>query len=265
MRYHTISQNIRGRVAHSFIPLIVLLALAPGCGGHRDGAATPLRADLESALPALTPSSPAERQWQKLLARLWARSDHDDWDVISGWIDPATGGVVSGVPDSWPDAFEFAISIPPGAIEPRGLGVREPPVDPDPLMEIAILVPRYDPDLPPKQQHVAVYQMLPHGLQFNTPATVTFCYPPWRNPCESYAKFYFWRENEDGDWVYYLSDFEILVPTPGGDPRVGLQFTTTHFSRWGMQNGAGGEGIVDPDSLDVPPPPLPQVQPHGGN
>ena len=45
------------------------------------------------------------------LAAAWAASNHNDWDLISGTINPATGGSIVGVPDSWPAGYSFSISV----------------------------------------------------------------------------------------------------------------------------------------------------------
>lgn len=247
------------RIIRILILLAWITALLSGCnrGGGLGWPAAP--AVPPAPLPAMIPigDSPIP---QDVLAKLWARSDHDDWDVISAMISPTDGGIVSGVPATWPAGYEFSVKIEPGAIVTDGLKTDTRPVDT--MIEIRILVPRYYPDDQPNSQHVPVYRLQPHGLQFSVPATVTFCYPPWRPARDSYVKYHFDREDNDGEWLYYVTDYEVLRAPVVGDPRVGLTFATTHFSRWGMQNGAGGDGIVDPDSLApvMPLPPVPRIQ-----
>ncbi len=244
----------------ALLHLALVGALLSGCGRERGETVAPTQPALLSPSPAPTteptmiPVGPEVPNLQAILEKYWVRSEHEDYDVISALIDPKAGGIVSGAPASWPDEYIFSVEIAPGSMDLSGVGLlatssAEPPVDPIPAVEVQILVPRYHPELPASRQNVAVYRLRPHGMRFTTPATVTFCYPPWRNADRTYVKFHFWREDEDGLWVYYWSDYETLRPDAEGDPRTGLRFETTHFSRWAMQNGRGGDGIVDPDSL----------------
>ncbi len=163
---------------------------------------------------------------QELLAYFWEGSVHNDWDVISGVIDPAVGGRISGVPASWPRDKEylFALSFPAGAL---------PGTEP---LEISILVPRDTFGDP----HSAVIRLEPDGLVFNDRVTVQFCYPPWLKAGDNYGKFCLKQAiNPDGPW-YSVTDYAKVLPS-AEDDALGLIFKTTHFSRWGMQNGQGGD------------------------
>ena len=236
--------------AANILMCIFLLLLAGGCDQN------PVAPETDDAALDLL-----QKDWlQDYLSDLWAASDHGDWDVISGWINPMTGGVISGVPASWPAGNVFSVRIPRRALP---IEVYEPfddePVNNksqkqvifeggdqrlpyNPIIQpvlISIYVPRYYPAEPGNFDYPAVIRLEPHGLEFSKPVTVTFCYPPWLATSPDYYKFHFWREGVDPDWTYYYSDLELLTP-PGPDPRTDLVFDTLHFSRWGMENGSGG-------------------------
>ncbi|MBK8167967.1 MAG: hypothetical protein IPK64_18640 [bacterium] len=248
--------SLRTTILAAAMPLLLA-----GCGSDRGGLTDASSNESAVRLPSHVPiDNPFP---QDALAKLWIRSEHDDWDAISAAIDPAAGGVVSGVPASWPADYVFSVEIPPGAIDTGSQKSEVPPVDPEQWVDITILVPRYHPDAPDHAQHVAVYRLQPHGLQFTLPVTVTFCYPPWRAEHETYLKYHFWREDDDGAWIYYVSDYAVLPAVRSDNRRLGLQFQTTHFSRWGMQNGAGGDGITGPDGRPLPPMPRPRIQEAG--
>jgi len=233
------------------ILLSILILVGVGCD---DNSLEPVRTD--------DPVPDTEKDWvQDYLAALWEASNHGDWDVISGTVNPVTGGVVSGVPASWPAGFVFSVDIPPRALLRRQVEVAEPqPLNKglvngghhggndyllvDPIItpvQISIHVPRYYPGVPLNYDYPAVYRLEPHSLTFSRPVEVTFCFPPWIPDTPSYHKFHFWREGGDPDWTYFYSDHEMLSPQ-GGDPRTELVFETLHFSRWGLENGSGGGG-----------------------
>ncbi len=194
---------------------------------------------------------------QAYLAMMWELSNHDQWDVISGTINPLVGGTISGVPASWPAGYEFSLVIPPNSISER----HEVPVDPlnrdnkdiTPIqtpITISIHVPlNNDENLPP------VYKLEPHGLIFTQPVQVTLCFPPWRTPKPQYAKYYFWQESEQPP-LYMYSDLEWVYPA-GEDERLAIEFETYHFSRWGLENGNGGEEDLIFDDSYPPYFPLP--------
>jgi len=207
---------------------------------------------------------------QELLRELWEASNHSDWEVLSGDIYPHLGGTISGVPDSWaaqgyPD-YEFRVEIPAFALpeipaepvppaprgapdDPEGRAIelagrsRDEALETEPI-EISIWIPRYDDSFGGGVGYPAVYLLEPHGMQFQQPVTVTLCYPPWLPSSMRYDKFYFWRQWQGGDWTYFFSDLETV--TGGGDPRTEITYQTWHFSRWGMQNGTGGNGKTAP-------------------
>lgn len=194
---------------------------------------------------------------QVYLSKLWERSNHTEWDTISAMINAATGGTVEGVPASWPAGYEFRLEIPAGAITRRGMQhVEYEPLkkrDPEPVLgslEISILVPRNN-----GQDHPPVYHLLPHGLVFYHKVAVTFCYPPWHLANEYYAKFFFWEASEYPP-SYQYSDLEVVYPEEGGELRTNIRFDTWHFSRWGMDNGSGGEEDLLPGRPNAPPFPL---------
>ncbi len=243
------------------ILLCILIMLAGGCD---DNTLDP----VQTQIPA---SDVGEKDSvQDYLADLWEASNHGDWDVISGMINPITGGVVSGVPDSWPAGFVFSVDIPPKAIP----GYPEVEVEPEPIegknymqgfhdswnerlpvgpivspVLISIYIPRYYDDVPGNYDYPAVYLLEPHSLEFTKPVEVTFCFPPWLPDTPEYYKFHFWREGEEPDWTYYYSDLDTLSPQ-GADPRTELVFETLHFSRWGVENGSGGgSGKSLPDGM----------------
>ncbi len=170
---------------------------------------------------------------------LWVGSNHDDWDVISGMIDPVLGGRIQGVPESWPDDYVFGVLFPPGCLDST-----EP-------FRASISVPRFVPG----DVHPPVYLLEPHGVIFNTRLTVQFCYPYWYGQFATYTKFNFWPEETSEKGLademleptggpdpipeYFVSDFEELVPTER-NKHLAHKFKTTHFSRWGMSHGDGG-------------------------
>lgn len=226
---------------------------------------------LDPVQPAETASRIEDKDWlQDYLANLWEASNHGDWDVISGTVDPIAGGLVSGVPDSWPAGFVFSVDIPPKALLARPGEVAEPGIiqgksapqgfqNPwndrillEPVItpvQISIYVPRYYPGIPGNYDYPAVYLLEPHNLEFSKPVEVTFCFPPWLPDTPDYYKFHFWREGTDPVWTYYYSGLETLAPQ-GSDPRTELVFETLHFSRWGMENGSGGgSGKSLPDGM----------------
>lgn len=229
------------RTARIILILTASLAVLAGC--RAVDIADPAPDTPDGVFDQSVEPSPESRRIQSLLAALWRASDHGDWDVISGYIDPATGGVISGTPASWPEGYVFSVDIAPGSISQEGLLLDV--IDPQPLIEISILVPRYQEGVPPKRQYPAVYELLPHGLQFTEPAVVTFCYPFWCPEYDTYTKFYFFREPDgSGGWVYDYSDLETVAPADPSEPHLDVSFETNHFSRWGMQNGGGGNGII---------------------
>lgn len=182
---------------------------------------------------------------QEYLSRLWRLSNHEQWEVISGEIFPAEGGIIAGTPASWPDEYRFSVEVPPGAINEASFGnVGDGPPADAPLT-ITILVPRNTGSyLPP------VFHLLPDGIVFAEPVTVTFCYPPWLHASGYYAKFCFW-EVPGSPPTYEYSDLERVHPA-GPDLRLGVEFQTTHFTRWGMDNGAGGEEDINGGFLPMP-------------
>ncbi len=162
---------------------------------------------------------------------LWVGSNHDDWDVLTAVIDPVEGGRVSGTPASWPAEYVFGAYFPPGCIDST-----EP-------FTVSISIPR----LVPGDIHAPVFLLEPHGIQFAKEVTVQFCYPYWEEQYSSYAKFSFWPAEEavtggpvvDPVPVYRVSDYEVLFPEER-NTHLAHTFKTTHFSRWGMSHGDGG-------------------------
>ncbi len=237
---------------------ILLLLLTGGCDEN------PVTSD-QTADPA---HNLLDKDWdQDYLAALWLASDHDDWDVISGLIDPIAGGVVSGVPASWPAGSVFEVCIPRCAIPieveaPYGYEIIDEKVLGGGFIDsggevipcqsvvedvlISIHVPHYYPGVPGNYDYPAVFRLEPHGLEFTQSVQVTFCYPPWLDTCPTYSKFYFWREGQAPNWVYDYSDHEVLEPVaavPAKDDPIPVDrivFNTLHFSRWGFENGSGG-------------------------
>ena len=124
------------------------------------------------------PTDPPTDPLQDYLSDLWYASNHDEWDVISGVIDPEAGGIVSGNPVTWPAGYSFSVEIPPDAVSecdsilPRGRPADE-------FITIEIHIPRFDPEWPPGEGHPAVFKLEPDGLQFDSSVSVTFCFPPW--------------------------------------------------------------------------------------
>ncbi len=192
-------------------------------------------------------ADPARVLSQDYLRNLWYASDHPDWDVISGVIDLGTGGIVSGEPATWPPGYQFSVEVPPGV---QVLGNIERPVGKQGgnTIEIQIHVPQMDPGWPPGEGYPAVFKLEPDGLRFDQPVSVAFCYPPWLEGGSSYSKFCFFMISQDPE-VFGYSDLDTIYPG-GQDLRKDIEFETTHFSRWGLENGGGGGGPLPPD----PPP-----------
>ena len=207
---------------------LTLMALVLcACGEHDDLSSPAAFSGLaDKTDPEPTDPIPLDQEY---LHEMWIGSNHDDWDIITGVINPESGGRIVGVPQSWPADYEFVLFIPGGAIDGT-----EP-------VEISIHVPSYVPG----DEHVPVYKLEPHGLIFNEPVLVQFCYPPWLNSYPGYRKYCFWREEGVVEPVYFFSDEEWLTPSPD-DARLGIRFRTLHFSRWGLDNGTGGhDGMPD--------------------
>ncbi len=175
---------------------------------------------------------------QETLVYLWDGSNHNDWDIISGVIDPAVGGRITGIPASWPNTkdYVFGFFFPPGAI--RGTE----------LVTISMRIPRYTEGNP----YTPVMHLEPHGMVFNAPVVVQFCYPPWLQSDDSYGRFCLQDEIRGGEPWYFVTDYAKVLPSED-DEQLGIQFQTTHFSRWGMQNGSGGEeGMIYGGPEDPP-------------
>lgn len=258
---HMTNHHPRGPASPKATLLIAALLTAAVCGcGMRDANDPTSPADSVKRITA-TPSSGQHDLVQAYLAKLWIRSNHTEWDIISGTINPLVGGTIEGVPASWPEGYVFKLDIPAGAITLQSYEH----VDPDPVkrldpskrldpippgqVELSILVPKDNgDDLPP------VYHLLPHGLVFFEEVEVTFCYPPWYVGAEYYAKFYFWEEGDPPRYLY--SDLELVYPAESRDLHTDIRFGTWHFSRWGMDNGSGGEEDLLPGRSTAPPFPL---------
>ena len=175
---------------------------------------------------------------QELLHDRWERSSHTDWDILTCFIEPVGGGRLQGTPASWPTGYVFGAFFPAGFIASTD------------SLEITLKVPRYSEGV----DYPAVYIIEPHGLVFDLPVTLEFCFPPWLEENEYYEKYYFWDETsspvaggsnlhlEEINPIprYGISDFEKVTPD-GEDLRLKIQFETLHFSRWGMENGKGGD------------------------
>ena len=185
------------------------------------------------------------------LENLWTTSDHDDWDVLTVTVDPTRNQQFVGVPDSWPSEYEFKAFFPRGCINST-----EP-------FTFSISIPHYD----IRNPHPAVYLLEPHGMEFELPIEMEFCYPPWLEAKEAYGKFHFWREEVpppshpdkigepggvDPEIIYRMSDYERVNPNPD-NWRLGLRFETYHFSRWAVSNGSGGDDyLIYDDGLGDP-------------
>lgn len=192
---------------------------------------------------------PVETTDQNYLSDLWDASNHSDWDVISGDVNVATGGTVSGNPATWPYGYQFSVEIPSGAIVRCDSAVQHEK-KPNETVEIQIHVPQLDPEWQAGDGHPAVYKLEPDSLQFSQPVTVTLCYPPWFEASNSYLKFCFFMISEDPD-IFDYSDLDTIYPG-SANPRKDIEFETMHFSRWGLEDGGGGGG------------PLPPVDPGNG-
>jgi hypothetical protein len=163
-------------------------------------------------------------QNQDSLAADWTASDHSDWDEITGEIDPAVGGTISGTPATWPSGYSFTISVPANAL-------------PQDVTELSIYIPKnLDPlsnTMPP-----AVYKLEPDIECLNDQViSVTICYPPWLDSANGYEVYCIYQTG--GTPAYGSSDLQDVVPV-GPDKRKAITFTTSHFSRWKV---AGKPGV----------------------
>jgi hypothetical protein len=225
-------------------PGLLLVALAAVLAGGLSAcrmAGDPLTPALEDGasktpiIPVL-PGEPFVQPYsQEALSTLWSGSSHQNWDVISGFVDPVEGGRIQGRPASWPDEeqYTFGIIVPPGAL--RGGDV----------VQISILVPQQA----AKAGEIApVVHFEPDGIVFNKPVTVQVCHPYWMEPADEYARFCLVQAGTVEDPYYYVTDYaKALPPDPENAPRT-ISYSVTHFSRWGTQNGSGGlEGLLGPN------------------
>lgn len=136
------------------------------------------------------PQGECDPEFHDYLEDYWLRSQHQSYTAISGVIDAEVGGTVSGVPDGWPDHYEFALEIPAGAVPPDYPGY------PDIMFTIKIPVNNGHLQPPPP----AVFELKPAGMQFEEEVKVTFCWPSWAGrPHAWYYVFCVEQEDHHGD------------------------------------------------------------------
>jgi len=217
----------------------VLLAFVLAC---REQGKTPLVADPNIAPrfpinPPVNPPVPQEYVIpQERLRDYWNGSNHDDWDVIAGVVDPDTGGHISGSPRTWGPSYTFGIRVLAGTEvlgDPTKLNL--PPLEEG--IPLALYVPRW-PSFP-GDTIPAVYKLRPE-VEFSQPVQIELCYTPWNDPDSVYTKFCFWEVPGFAD-SFATSDVDYVRPA-GEDWFREIIFETSHFSRWGLENGKTGGG-----------------------
>ncbi|MBT4291364.1 hypothetical protein HOD41_01630 [bacterium] len=163
---------------------------------------------------------------QEYLAGVWESASHNQWDTVSGIVNLSEGGIVSGVPGTWPSGYEFSIKVPENCTAEY-----EDSFEPVPqIIELQIYVPKYIEGQP----LAAVYKLQP-DIIFNKPVNVTFHYPPWLAQDDEYIKYCLDIEETDPAF-FSFSDLGILL-----SEETSINFKTTHFSLWKVR------GSDDPD------------------
>ncbi|MBC8423758.1 hypothetical protein H8E07_06505 [bacterium] len=166
--------------------------------------------------------------YQTRLATLYAYSEIEAWDAVTGIISLDTASSFTGHPRSWGPDYTFTVEYEP----PAG------PVVPTETVDITIHVPRNDWNV-----DYAVYMFEPDGTEFAGTLRASIWYPPWLPEVDTFDSFCFFRVTEIPEPYYGMSDYRQntpIVETLNGAKCVRLEMD--HFSRWALEDGKGAAG-----------------------
>jgi hypothetical protein len=165
-----------------------------------------------------------EEQKNTYIRNLWLASENATYAVATATINPVRGGELRAFYSSWGEEYEFIMTFPPGAISGK-----------DPV-EVSLHVPVNNGMKAP-----AVFKLEP-DMQFRDEVTVELHYPQWfQHRWDYYSVFCMHRSGtvEPGTRPdFWYSDL-MMIPMDPHQPRR-IKFKTTHFSRWGVENGKMG-------------------------
>lgn len=201
---------------------VLVLAALTACSGQSDKVVGDDGADVSLALD----KSGVDRESQEYIGAIYRAAQSVEYDVISGNIDLASGGFVSGVPASWPQTpyvANFRVDVPAQeslqGVVSLEIWVQKTPF---PLLEFS----------PP----AFVIQLKP-DLVFDAPVTVSVSFPRWipTGRGDVYvARCIFPREGDGG--LYDVSDVQNCA-YQALKPGTEVTFQTSHFSVWEVSAG----------------------------
>ncbi len=185
---------------------------------------------------------------QPFLMGRYQASEEIEYEVFE-WTYPEGGGVGTVFDiESWPEdgaEYQVGLIIPPGAL-PEGHG----PID------FRISVPAYDPMSPHDSFPPMVFELEPHGIQFDIPVRVMMSYPPWLRSTLSTGAYEVMclvpEFSKDSELVRVdITDYQRIYPNEKiTAPSSRFVFETTHFSTWAVNGDEGVDGVGGFDPID---------------